>query len=339
MCFGTVAGLKGAYEDLWNLQEATLGRMMMHDADEERDAPQEQEEGGEDGDAHTQTQEHTSEYVPLGEGSDHEDTDDLHTPLLTSIAHSPATTTTTAALLHPFQPRHVRRLFRSCTICYLLVIISIISCSIASVRFYPKAPTYNVCNDSVAWKSIIDSLTNMKATADFEILVSVSNPNYFSVALDAGSGSFTHNGAFVGTYDIPPVVAEPLAITDLLIVAHLAPDKWDALGLVAEYYRGRLVLRVDAEATIRVPALADYTFTAEMSNLIVNVNEQSERHLCACPTWSEVSEGHGENDAGEVMTMETEWINVVEWTTSDGGMEEDRVTMVEEVVTFSTEES
>jgi hypothetical protein len=91
----------------------------------------------------------------------------------------------------------------------------------------------------------------------------------------------------VGTYEIPPVVVQAQSVTDVLIVASFTPEKWSALSIAAEYYRGTLVLSVDVQASIRIPALADYTFPFSMTDLIVHVNDLSDRHLCACPTWAD----------------------------------------------------
>jgi hypothetical protein len=185
--------------------------------------------------------------------------------------------------------RSIHRLYNACVCCYLVTVAFVGLFCFSAIRYYPQKPVYNICNDSVAWKSLIDSMTAMKVTADFELLASISNPNHFDVAVDMGKGSFSHDGAFVGTYEIPPVTVAAMAITDILIVASFVPEKWQALSITAEYYRGTLVLHVDAEATIRVPALADYTFTATLKDLIVHVNEMSDRHLCACPTWSDTN--------------------------------------------------
>jgi hypothetical protein len=211
------------------------------------------------------------EYVRLVEGSIHGDEEGGG--IVSSSSRRPM--------------RYITWLGRACTLCYVMSLLIIAACTVACIRYYPKRPEYNVCNDSVAWKSLISSLTNMKVTADFEILASVSNPNHLDVALDMGKGSFTHNGAFVGTFDIPPSVITSMSITDIFLIAHLSPDKWAALGLATEYARGTLVLDVDTQATIRVPAMANYSFTSELKNIEVRVNEMSDRHLCACPEWSQ----------------------------------------------------
>jgi hypothetical protein len=157
------------------------------------------------------------------------------------------------------------------------------------MRYFPKVPQYNICNDALAWKSLVDSMTSMKVEANIEILVSVMNPNHFDVALNMGKGSFTHDGAFVGTFEIPPSVAKAMMITDMMIIAKFTPEKWEALALTAEYYRGTLVLDVTSQASIRVPALANYSYEADFADMRVHVNDPNlmDRHLCACPQWKD----------------------------------------------------
>jgi hypothetical protein len=129
----------------------------------------------------------------------------------------------------------------------------------------------------------------MKVDAEIEILVSVINPNHFDVALNMGKGSFTHDGAFVGTFEIPPAEATAMSITDMMIIAKFTPEKWEALALTAEYYRGTLTLDVSSQASIRVPALANYSYQAEVKDMRVHVNDPTlmDRHLCACPQWKD----------------------------------------------------
>lgn len=220
--------------------------------------------------------------------------------------------TYTSPLLSPQQQSHrrqrprrsIHRLYNACVGCYLFTVAFVGLFAISVVRYFPQKPVYNICNDSVAWQSLIDSMTAMKATADFEILASVYNPNHFDVALDMGKGSFAHDGAFVGTYEIPSVTVAAMAVTDILIVASFAPEKWQALSITAEYYRGTLVMHVDAQASIRVPALAEYSFTASLKDLVVHVNEMSDRHLCACPTWSDAN-----NKTKPILLPVPHWVN------------------------------
>lgn len=190
----------------------------------------------------------------------------------------------------PYRPRRhraIRRIYHLCVCLYVATLLVTTVLLGGVVWMYPKVPQYNVCNDAVAWKSIMDSITNLQPTADFEILASVANPNHFDVALDSGKGSFTHNGVFVGTFDIPPQTFAGASITDVLLVAHISPEKWEALSLATDYYRGKLVIEVKAVSTLRVPMFWDWSYTVELNDVSIHVNDQSDRHLCACPTWDD----------------------------------------------------
>jgi hypothetical protein len=97
-------------------------------------------------------------------------------------------TTTRAATR---RPRHMQRLYNACTVCYIFTVAVISALLFGAVHYFPAKPVYNICNDNVAWKSLIDSMASMKVSADFEILASVNNPNHFDVALDMGKSRKT----------------------------------------------------------------------------------------------------------------------------------------------------
>ena len=186
--------------------------------------------------------------------------------------------------------KHMDCLFNACRACYIVNVLTILAVAVCSVRYYPKIPKYNICNDSVAWKSLVDSMTSLSIEGNFEILASVMNPNHFDVAVDMGRGTFKHNGVYVGTFEIPPTVISAMAITDIAIVATFTPEKWEALSLSAEYYRGTLAFTIDAQSMIRIPVLFDYSMEADFGNMYVKVNDPNlkDRHLCACPNWDEL---------------------------------------------------
>jgi hypothetical protein len=183
----------------------------------------------------------------------------------------------------------MQRIFNICRLCYFLTLIGIGGFVLCSIRYFPKVPTYNVCNDNLAWKSIVDNMTSLKAEATFEILISVLNPNHFGVAVDMGKGTFNHRGVFVGTFDIPPTTVPSMSLMDIRVVAHFTPEKWEALSLTAEYYKGTLAFDVDAKATFRFPWLFDYSTSSSFNDIHVLVNDPklNDRHLCACPKWSD----------------------------------------------------
>lgn len=199
-------------------------------------------------------------------------------------------------LLHPTysgsvgfeEPRHMKRLFKYCSALYYLSVAMIVLVVGASLFFYPKVPLYSICNDEVAWKGIMRNIVAFKFDASFEVLASLSNPNRIGAALDRGKGSFSFEGKQFGTFEIPPVKAGPMTITDFMIVVHISPaDNTQAIQLAEAYYTGKLILDADFQGTIRVPALFDYTIGVDAKNIVVDINQETDRSLCHCPTWDD----------------------------------------------------
>jgi hypothetical protein len=188
---------------------------------------------------------------------------------------------------HLSEPVHMRRLSKMCSACYYATVLVVLALCASTLYFFPRMPIYDVCNDAVAWRKIITNVAAFKLDASFEILVSVSNPNYIGAALEKGSGSFTFDGKAIGTFEIPPVYCAPMAITDLMLIAHVTPDKIQAFQIAEAYYLGKLVLEAEFVGTIRVPSLNNYEFEIERDGIVVNVNEMQDRSLCHCPSWDD----------------------------------------------------
>jgi len=206
------------------------------------------------------------------------------------------------------RPRHMQRLYNSCAVCYCITMALIAGLTFGSIRYFPKMPVYNICNDDVAWKSLIETMASMKVEADFEILASVANYNGIDVCVEKGAGgSFRHGNISVGTFDIPPVCVASSAVTDILIIAHFAPDRWKSFDIGKEYYRGNLVLEVSAAGAIRVPSLFNATFKGNFDNIVVHVSQMSDRHFCHCPSWKEAK-----NDTPSALWDTAFWEDVVD---------------------------
>eukprot|EP00533_Pseudo-nitzschia_delicatissima_P016046 CAMPEP_0197279868 /NCGR_PEP_ID=MMETSP1432-20130617/20690_1 /TAXON_ID=44447 /ORGANISM="Pseudo-nitzschia delicatissima, Strain UNC1205" /LENGTH=439 /DNA_ID=CAMNT_0042746471 /DNA_START=522 /DNA_END=1841 /DNA_ORIENTATION=- len=199
-------------------------------------------------------------------------------------------------LLHPSfngsvgfeQPTHMKRLFRYCSAFYYLSFLMLVLLIGLSMFFYPTMPLYSVCNDEVAWRGIMKNIITFQFDASFEVLGSLSNPNHIGAALDKGKGSFMFHGKQFGTFEVPPVTADPMSITDFMIIVHISPeDKNQAIQLAEAYYTGKLVLDADFQGRIRIPALFDYTRDIDTKNIEVDINGASDRSLCHCPTWDD----------------------------------------------------
>mmetsp|Transcript_15416 Transcript_15416/g.20087 ORF Transcript_15416/g.20087 Transcript_15416/m.20087 type:complete len:522 (-) Transcript_15416:47-1612(-) len=182
----------------------------------------------------------------------------------------------------------LRLLVGCCRMMYLIFMGTIVLLVVGIIAFYPQYPEYNICSDAMDWKSIVDGMTSMKVEATFQILISVKNPNKFDAILDMGSGSFSHDGVHVGTFEIPQgTTIKSMAITDILSTVTITPNKWQALELTSEYYKGTLSFVVDAEVDATIPALGGYTFQTKISNYMIHVGDaMDDRHLCACQSWS-----------------------------------------------------
>jgi hypothetical protein len=185
------------------------------------------------------------------------------------------------------ESRHVKALYRTCWIIYVLCVSMVILLSLVIVFFYPVVPYYSVCNDAVGWSKIVENIIALRLDASFEILVSLSNPNRIQVALDQGTGTFNFNGEPLGTFIIPPFTAGGMAITDLSLIAHATPGKSQAYQILHAYMNGNLVLQAEFDATLRVPALFNYTGDFTVKNIPVDVTALADRTLCQCPSWDD----------------------------------------------------
>jgi hypothetical protein len=319
LCFCSASGFKGAYDDIVVVAAGgidtdpygeglggggtTTGYSRPPSAiltptiqENENEDAEEDEEEGQTGAGAVSADQHdeglhtdiTEEAALLESHLDryHQDDHDGYSLMSNAVSAAPSAYATVAARGGTNSMQHI---FNICRICYVVTLIGIVGFAVGSIRYFPKVPTYNVCNDNLAWKSIVDNMTSLKAEATVEILVSVLNPNHFSAAVDMGRGTFNHNGVFVGTFDIPPTVVPAMSIIDIRVVAHFTPAKWEALSLSAEYYKGTLAFDIDAMATFRFPWLFDYSSAAKFNDIHVLVNDPKllDRHLCACPKWSD----------------------------------------------------
>jgi len=189
---------------------------------------------------------------------------------------------------YEIESRHTNRSYRFCDTLYILSVFIVGFAVGTTIFFYPQVPVYNVCNDEVAWAGIMKNIITFKFEASFEVLASLSNPNRASAALDRGNGSFSFDGKEFGTFEIPPLMIDPMTITDFMIIVTISPaDKRWAIQLAEAYYKGNLILDADFEGVIRVPALFGYSREINVNNIVVDINAESDRNLCKCSTWED----------------------------------------------------
>jgi len=185
-------------------------------------------------------------------------------------------------------PHHIKCLYRLFPIIYYISVIIVVSVVGLCLFMYPQLPVYNVCNDEVAWTGIMKDIVAFKLDASFEILASLSNSNRIAAVIDRGKGSFSFEGKNFGTFEIPSVTANAMAITDFMIVVNVSPsNRQQAVRLAEAYYTGKLIINAEFEGSIRVPSLFDYTRNIWVKDIIVDINADSDRSLCHCKAWDD----------------------------------------------------
>ncbi|KAL7435469.1 hypothetical protein ACHAXM_004670 [Skeletonema potamos] len=203
-----------------------------------------------------------------------------------SVTQRSAMSVTTNRRL-PKKKSSIKRMYGVCQIIYLVTLFLTVILFIVGMSYAPRQPQYNVCTNQLGWKSIIEGMASLKMSASFDLLISVYNPNRVEVDLKNGAGQFHYDGEYVGSFEIPEGKISEEAISDIIVKVTFTPDKWQALSLTSEYYRGTLRFIVGGHAHVTVPALGNYSFEAKFDDIEVNPNDPSmdDTHLCACPGW------------------------------------------------------
>lgn len=186
--------------------------------------------------------------------------------------------------------RHIQCMMRTCGAWYAFTLMGAMFFMASSILLFPKVPEVNVCSDEIAWKSIIDGLTSLKVEASFEILTSVKNKNRLDIELEGIAGKFKHDGQEVGIFEIKPTTIAASSISDVLVTCTVVPDRWQALGLVADYYKGTLQFLVDVSGSVKIKGIG-FSIPVKLTDILVKANKnvsQEDRHLCACPQWKDL---------------------------------------------------
>ena len=116
--------------------------------------------------------------------------------------------------------------------------------------------------------------------------MSIQNPNHLDITLESLGGTFRHDGQDVGSFNVPKAIIKRTSITDVLVTCSVVPDRWEALGLISDYYKGQLFFSVSANGNVDVSGIG-YSIPVQISDYLVRVNDpdMADRHLCACPQW------------------------------------------------------
>ena len=199
---------------------------------------------------------------------------------------------TSEVMIPPSNPKfkNARILYNTCKVFYAISIITMITFTYLTFLFFPRIPVIDICNNEVEWQSLIDGLTSLKVQASSQILVSIYNPNRIDFNLATFTGKISHDGDYIGTFELPEnIIIASQSIIDVLATVTITPDKWEALELTSEYYKGTLTVLLDVHASVGIPILEGYNYGYKDSDYVVHLNgAEGPRELCACPTWKNV---------------------------------------------------
>lgn len=177
-------------------------------------------------------------------------------------------------------------------VCGLILFMTAV-CAAIVLAFAPRTPLVNVCNTQFDWGSIVHSMKKLAVEADFQILVSIENPNYLDVNIHGGVAVFRHKHVEVGQMVLDPFTAVAGHISDILFTVAFDGKTWDELGLGVEYATGELAFLLDATVTASVGyrGHSTFPFTFSISNYYIKVANATayDRSLCHCADMSQAS--------------------------------------------------
>ncbi|CAM9276403.1 unnamed protein product, partial [Chrysoparadoxa australica] len=176
----------------------------------------------------------------------------LRQPFLST--HSPGTNLPLATSVH------------TCTRCVCGLFLSwvLLGCA-AILALTPHIPVVNVCNTQFDWGSIVHSLSRAQVEADYQLLLSVYNPNIVNVHLNSGTAVLKHSHTEVGNIILEPFMAHAGHITDILLTIAISSETWDDLQLGLEFYTGALTFFMDAQISASLMVLGAQTFPFSFS--------------------------------------------------------------------------
>ncbi|CAM9809323.1 unnamed protein product [Scytosiphon promiscuus] len=166
------------------------------------------------------------------------------------------------------------------------IILGVLATCGAVVAFAPHAPGVNVCNTEFDWGSIVHSIKSADVQADFQILVSIYNPNVLDATIETGTATLYHKHTEVGTMAFQPAVLAGGYVTDLLFTMTFNTEVWDEARLGLEYETGQLAFLMDAtvSAAVMWHGLKTYPFTFSIHDYYIKVADTTgyDRSLCNC---------------------------------------------------------
>ncbi|CAM9113695.1 unnamed protein product [Ectocarpus fasciculatus] len=170
-------------------------------------------------------------------------------------------------------------------VCGTSMAVALMVCGVV-IGFAPHAPGVNVCNTEFDWGSIVHSIKSAGVEADFQILVSIYNPNVLNAEIETGSAVLYHGDTEVGMMAFQPALLAGGYVTDILLTITFKTEVWEEAHLGLEYETGQLAFLMDAtiSASVMWHGYKTYPFTFSIHNYYIKVADTTgyDRSLCNC---------------------------------------------------------
>jgi len=151
--------------------------------------------------------------------------------------------------------------------------------------FYPHAPTYSVCNSELDWKSALSSLASLSLSADYDVSLSIHNPNVFDIRVDSVNAVFTYENIPVASAHITGkpnniVTLRKSSVNDVVLPLTFKPES------IAQAYRMNTdntngKLKFSASFSIKGVVMGFYYFDVEVNDHVVDMSTMGDQSLCA----------------------------------------------------------
>ncbi len=157
--------------------------------------------------------------------------------------------------------------------------------AILLLAFYPHYPSYNICSSGLDWRSILRGLEHLSLEAEYDIVLSVYNPNRFDFAVNDIDISLSYKGEKVATVQDNDLHLFPASsISDSVLNLKFLPSISQALSMQHDLGEGSLRFTANGNVGGYFSPLGwNYGFFRSVDDHIIAVGGDDDRSLCNCP--------------------------------------------------------
>ncbi len=135
-----------------------------------------------------------------------------------------------------------QRFARCCCISTVIAILCFIG---LGIYLFPQTPEYSICSKRIDWTSVLGTLAKQRQVgADIEMLVSIYNPNRFTLKIEHIEGVLLYHNNGIGSGTANQLEFPAGSVVDFLLPTHLAADLSIAAAMYDEHLKDTLLLDV-----------------------------------------------------------------------------------------------